>query len=286
MGGSDMKRFDRKFGEDFLSGLPQTPAVYLFKNEAGEVLYTGKAKNIRRRLADYRNAGRRKAHRKMRTIVREAHSVEVRLQGSEAEALLVENQLIRELRPRYNVDGAFEFLYPAIGTGLHDRNIVLCFTSEPDYFEGLDLRWHGTFRPRWRASDAFDSLVGLFSQLGHVEPHSRLPKAPRRKGSRLVSIRRLPEDLLLRTRCFLDGEDDVLLEKLFTHLLEQREARRVASEVEEQLRFLEDFYRYDVRRLREARVAAGQSQPFVPGAERDSLFIRTRHGSPQHAGET
>jgi len=45
-----MKRFDRKFGADFLKGLPQTPAVYLFKDETGKVLYTGKAKNIRRRL--------------------------------------------------------------------------------------------------------------------------------------------------------------------------------------------------------------------------------------------
>ena len=63
-----MKRFDRKFGVNFLKELPQSPAVYLFKDETGEVLYTGKAKNVRRRLSDYRNASRRKAHRKMRSI--------------------------------------------------------------------------------------------------------------------------------------------------------------------------------------------------------------------------
>ena len=58
-----MRRFDRKFGADFLRELPEAPAVYLFKDEAGGVLYAGKAKNIRRRLAGYRNASRRKAHR-------------------------------------------------------------------------------------------------------------------------------------------------------------------------------------------------------------------------------
>ena len=45
-----LRRFDRKFGADLLRELPERPAVYLFKDEAGEVLYAGKAKNIRRRL--------------------------------------------------------------------------------------------------------------------------------------------------------------------------------------------------------------------------------------------
>ena len=45
-----LKRFDKKFGAEFLQGLPTTPAVYLFKDELGEVLYAGKARNIRRRL--------------------------------------------------------------------------------------------------------------------------------------------------------------------------------------------------------------------------------------------
>jgi len=275
-GRASVKRFDRKFGADFLRELPQTPGVYLFKDEAGEVLYAGKAKNLRRRLSNYRNASRRKAHRKMREIVRDAHAVEIRPQASETDALLVENQLIRELRPRYNVDGAFEFLYPAIGTGLFEGRIVLCFTSAPELFDALELRWHGTFRPRWRARDAFESLVGLFGRLGHVEPRSRLPDAPRRKGSRLVAFRRVPEEMREMTSRFLDGEDDSLLAELSMHLLERREARRAADEVQTELRALAEFYAEDVVRLREARIEAGRSESFVPQAERDGLFIRMR----------
>ena len=271
-----MKRFDQKFGADFLSGLPQSPGVYLFKDETGEVLYAGKAKNLRRRLSNYRNASRRKAHRKMREIVREACSVEIRLQESETEALLVENELIRELRPRYNVDGAFEFLYPSIGTGEHEGRLVLCFTSAPELFEALDLHWHGTFRPRWRAREAFESLVELFGRLGHVEPRSRLPEAPRRKGSRLVAFRRVPNELLAMTSRFLDGEDDALLGELSMRLLECREARRMADQVQENLRALATFYAEDVGRLRDARLEAGRAQAYVPQAERDSLFIQMR----------
>ena len=58
------KAFDRKFGAALLRELPAAPAVYLFKDRDGTVLYAGKARNIRRRLASYRNATRRKAHRK------------------------------------------------------------------------------------------------------------------------------------------------------------------------------------------------------------------------------
>lgn len=279
LGGAGMRRFDKKFGATFLSELPQSPAVYLFKDEAGQVLYAGKAKNIRRRLSNYRNASRRKAHRKMRILVREAHSVEVRLQPSESEALLVENELIRELRPRYNVDGAFDFLYPAIGTGYHEDRVVLCFTSEPEVFDALGLQWHGSFRPRWRAREAFDSLVELMARLGHLEPRSRLPKAPERRGARLVAIRRLPDGLLAETRDFLDGHEDGLLETLFTLLLERQAARQVAKEIEESLRSLHEFYRVDIARLHAARLADARTEAFVPRGERDSLFIRARAGA-------
>lgn len=274
-----MRQFDRKFGPSFLRDLPEAPAVYLFKDEAGGVLYAGKARNVRRRLAGYRNASRRKAHRKMRTLVREAHSLEVRLQESERAALLLENELIRTLRPPYNVDGAFEFLYPAIGTGRHEGRLLLCFTTRPDSYDGLDLRWHGTFRPRLRAREAFDALVALLTRIGHAEPASRLPKAPRMRGSRLVALRRVPPELLGASRSFLDGDDDTLLSRLFTELLESRQARREAADVQEDLRRLAAFHRRDVLRLREARLATGWAERFVPQAERDSLFIRARLGA-------
>ena len=270
------KAFDRKFGADLLRELPETPGVYLFKDDAGRVLYAGKAKNLRHRLSGYRNASRRKAHRKMRAIVREAHSLEVRLQKSEREALLVENELIRTLRPRFNVDGAFDFLYPAIGLGGDDAQGLLCFTTQPEAFAALDLAWHGVFRPRLRARDAFDDLLGLLLRIGHVEPRSALPEAPRLRGSRLVGIRRLPEPLRSALSCFLHGESDALLADLAERLLESPDARRDAGEVQQALRDLRRFYRHDVRRLREARLATGRRERFVPRDERDALFIAAR----------
>ncbi|MEM9176907.1 MAG: GIY-YIG nuclease family protein [Myxococcota bacterium] len=271
-----LKRFDRKFGRGFLSESTTGPAVYLFRDGAGDVIYVGKAKNARRRLAQYRSATRRKAHRKMRAIVREAESLEIREQPSEAAALLLENELIRTLRPAFNVEGAFDFLYPAIGVGRHEGRLVLCFTSDPDAFEALVLSWHGTFRPRWRARQAFDGLCLLFGHLGHAEPRSRLPALPDRRGARVFAVRRVATDFVDRLGDFLDGESEALLSELATALLEERGARLEAATIEGELRFLAEFFRLDAARLRDARARVDHATPFVTGSERDALFIRSR----------
>jgi excinuclease ABC subunit C len=271
--------FDRKFGADWMRQLPAAPGVYLFRNQRGDVLYAGKAKDLRRRLQGYRNATRRRAHRKMRSLVREASSIEVRLQPSEREALLVENELIRTLRPRYNVDGAFSFLYPAIGVGRREHQALLGFTTSPDAWRPLELRWHGSFRSRRRARDAFDALVRLLAFVAHPEPRSRLPRVRRSRGSRLVAFRQLDPDLLDAIGRLLAGESAAALEALSLRLLEKASARHEAERVGADLRRVAAFYRSDFCRLRDVLRAAGRDGHFVPQEERDALFLSQR-GAP------
>lgn len=278
-----LKTFDRKFGRRLLHELPAEPAVYLFKDEDGAVLYAGKAKNIRRRLQGYRNASRRKVHRKMRTLVRAASSLEIRLQPSERDALLLENQLIREHRPRYNVDGAYTFLYPAIGLAVAGHQSLLCISTRTEAFEGLGLRWHGVFRSRHRAWDAFDALVALLSLVGHREPGSRMRELPRAKGSQIAAFRRIEEWVPSLERLYA-GESSRVLRALATKLLDKPDARREATRVGEDLRLLDDFFESDARPLREALRAAGRAGCFVSQEERDALFIEHRH--PTHASDS
>jgi excinuclease ABC subunit C len=268
--------FDRKFGADRLRELPRGPGVYLFRDADGRVLYAGKAKDLRRRLAGYRNASRRKAHRKMRTLVRRAASLEVLPRESERQALLLENELIRTLRPPFNVDGAFAFLYPAIGVGRDDGRALLAFTSTPAAWASLAVSWHGCFRSRARARAAFDALVALFGRVGHREPMSRLPAVTLRRGARLEAFRRVPSELDGAADAFLDGESAQLLVLLSERLVESSSARRDAAEVEQELRTLDDFARRDVAALRRALEKTGRSG-WVPGEERDALFIAARH---------
>ena len=67
-----MRLFDRKFGPGFLSGVPAAPGVYRLFDDAGVLLYVGKAGNLRRRLGQYRATTRRKPDRKRRALVRAA----------------------------------------------------------------------------------------------------------------------------------------------------------------------------------------------------------------------
>lgn len=270
--------FERKFGENRLRELPRGPGVYLFRDAEDRVLYVGKAKDLRRRLAGYRAATRRKAHRKMRALVRGAATLETRHLESEVHALLLENELIRTLRPPFNVDGAFSFLYPAIGLGQEDGRVLLAFTSAPEEWNDLGLRWHGCFRARARAKAAFDALTELFARIGHREPPSRRPAVPRRRGARLEAFRRLPGDVAAATDGFLAGESTELLTLLFHRLLDSASARRSAADIELQLATLADFARQDIAALHRALAKAGRTG-WVSGDERDPLFIAARYGA-------
>lgn len=280
-----LRAFDKKFGVALVESLPTGPGIYLFRNAEQGVLYVGKAKNLRRRLQSYRNASRRKVHRKMRTLVREASSIEVRAQESESAALLEENALILALRPPYNVDGAFAFLYPAVGLGRRDDHTLLCFSTQPEAYAELGLSWFGAFRSRPRAKESFDALVDLLALIGHLSRRARLPPHKSIRGSRLVGLRQLPPELAEGLSHFLGGEDRGLLPTLSTALLNKPRARHDAARVEECLRLLDGFYEADTRKLRLALQRLGRTDTYVPQEERDSLFISARFESSSSSEE-
>lgn len=85
-----------------IADAPLSPGCYLWKDGDGRVLYVGKAKQLRRRLASYVQRDADNPTR-IRRMVREAVDLEWLVTDSEVEALLVENQLIKDLQPRYNV---------------------------------------------------------------------------------------------------------------------------------------------------------------------------------------
>lgn len=92
---------DRTQLEEKLSNLPVSPGVYLMKDAAGEILYVGKAKNLRSRVQSY---FREKVDRpKTALLVRRIRDVEWIITDTETEALILELNLIKEHRPRYNI---------------------------------------------------------------------------------------------------------------------------------------------------------------------------------------
>ncbi len=82
--------------------IPHQPGVYRFLDEEHSILYIGKAKDLRNRLGSYFGARKDRAH-KTRVMVRNAHQIRFTLVETEADALLLENTLIKKHQPRYNV---------------------------------------------------------------------------------------------------------------------------------------------------------------------------------------
>lgn len=276
--------FDKKFGGTFLKSVPASPGVYRYLNEAQEVIYVGKAKNLRRRLSSYRNASRKRAHRKMRVLVREAHHLTFEIVETEEAALLRERELILKLRPVYNVEGAYSFLYPSVGVGQWDKHLLLCFTTQPEEFRHLGLSFYGCFRSRPRVKAAFDGLVEILSLIGHREKGQRLPPHPSLKGSRLVGMRQIPPDVSDSLPWFFAGDEASLPGEIARLLLAKPRARRDAPKVEEHLKQLRDFYEKDAVRLRKALQAVGRPGSYVSQEERDTLFIRSDFSEhPQQA---
>ena len=98
--------------QDQLKTLPGRPGVYRMLNAAGEALYVGKARNLRRRVASYTQVER--LPNRLRRMVAETAALEVVTTHTEVEALLLEGNLIKRLMPRYNVllrdDKSFPFI--------------------------------------------------------------------------------------------------------------------------------------------------------------------------------
>lgn len=123
--------------------LPTQPGVYLYKNASGEVIYIGKAINLRSRVRSYLLESSQ-ANAKTGSLMREAVDLEYILVGNEIEALALENHLIKERKPRFNIllrDGK---TYPYIKLTLADR-FPKVFITRAIYKDGA--AYYGPYFP-------------------------------------------------------------------------------------------------------------------------------------------
>lgn len=104
-----MSQFDAKA---FLANVPHLPGVYRMYNDKNEIIYVGKAKDLKKRLSSYFRS--QLSSKKTEALVAHIHHIETTITHSETEALLLEHNYIKENQPKYNVRLRDDKSYPYI----------------------------------------------------------------------------------------------------------------------------------------------------------------------------
>jgi excinuclease ABC subunit C len=121
------RRFNPMEPREKAASLPESPGVYLFKDAAGKVVYVGKARSLRNRVRSYFLESRW-VDAKTGSLAREIADVETILVENEREALALENNLIKQYKPKFNVMLRDDKTYPYIKLTLYEKYPRVYFT--------------------------------------------------------------------------------------------------------------------------------------------------------------
>ncbi len=114
--------------EEYIANLPDSPGVYLFKDEAKNIVYVGKARSIKDRVKSYFRKGYKDS--KTERLLRQVEDVSIVLTGNEKEAFLLENNLIKEHQPKYNIVLKDDKTYVSLKLSVQDRFPSLTITRK------------------------------------------------------------------------------------------------------------------------------------------------------------
>ncbi|MDT0498376.1 excinuclease ABC subunit UvrC [Algiphilus sp. W345] len=260
----------------FLSQLTARPGVYRMYDAAGELLYVGKARNLKKRVSSY--FLRASGDPRIEAMVDQIHHVEVTVTGTEDEALLLESNLIKSQGPRYNVVYRDDKSYPYLRFSDHEYPRI-------SYYRGSKVgkdRYLGPFPSAGSVKDTLATLQKLF----HLRPCRDSYFAHRTRPCLQHQIQRCsapcvglisPEDYARDVRNgmrLLEGKSDELVRELGAEMVRAAETQEFehAARLRDQLGAL--------KRVRENRAITGGAADIdvvacVPHAAHACLVVVT-----------
>lgn len=225
-----------------LSKLPNKPGVYLYKNIQKEVIYVGKAVNLRNRVKSYFIGKSRE--KRTDNLLENIEKVDYQVVFMETEALLLEARLIKQYQPKYNrlLKDDIRYLYVGITKEEYPRIKLI---RQPEHEENL-LDWYGPFPSSYSLKEILRFLRRIFpyctdSRCSPQKPcfyyHLRL--CP---GVGLIPVDKYQQNIQ-KLRLFLNGDVKSLMKKLTRQMNDLSKALKFeeAAEVKEQIKRIENL---------------------------------------------
>lgn len=168
---------------DYLKGivlnLPETPGCYQYLDETGTIIYVGKAKNLKRRVSSYFN--KEQASNKTRLLVTKIRDIRYVVVKTEEDALLLENNLIKRYKPRYNVLLKDDKTYPSIA--ITNEYLPRIFKTRQRHLRGA------TYYGPYSHVPTMYALLDLCKKLYHPRPcHTPMTEEGVRNGKYEVCL--------------------------------------------------------------------------------------------------
>jgi excinuclease ABC subunit C len=260
--------------------LPTSAGVYLYKNAEGEVIYVGKANNLRSRVSSYFREGRLE-DAKTDTLVREAVDVDYIVVANNKEALALENHLIKQRQPRFNILLRDDKTYPYVKLTLGERFPRVYVTRR---LRKDGSSYYGPYFPTSLAYRIVDLIHRHFLipsckvDLGHFHPRACLQYYIGRCLGPCVEGLTTPEayqEAVRDVKLFLEGRPTDL-----SHSLRERMAKAAAAEEYERAAKYRDLIS-TVEQLQEkqriAAVEGDDADVFGYHFENDMLAVNLFH---------
>ncbi len=143
-----------------IKNLPEDPGVYKFFNSLDKLIYVGKAKNLKKRVTSYFNRGNSGRNRKTRKLIEEINRIEYVVVNSEFDALLLENNFIKQYQPKYNILLKDDKSYPFICI-TYERFPQIFYTRNRD-------RSQGDYFGPYTSVRAMKYILELVKKLYHI----------------------------------------------------------------------------------------------------------------------